>query len=404
MAKFILFPKNFLWGAATSAYQVEGGNINNDWYFWGNEKKTPSRCAKAVDSYNRFEEDFDLAGQLGHNAQRISLEWSRIEPQENQFNQEEIEHYRKVLLSLKARGIKAVLTLHHFTNPLWFYSDGCWLNPRSVSRFAEYVNRVSKEFYGLADYWITINEPLVYVYNSYLRGAWPPGEKSISKVLAVIANMARAHLSAYKIIHNNCQNVSVSIAKHIRIFSPCQGLGLGLNALSAYLRNQVFNYRLLEFLAKKKSLDFIGVNYYGRDFVKFSSKDFFGRDCYCSRHQLRRNSLGWYVFPEGLLKILMRLKKFNLPLMITENGTSEKEDYLYEKYLRQHLFYLARALGQGVDIIGYLWWSLIDNFEWDKGFGAKFGLIGVDRDLNRSIKPFALAYKDICLNNKLEYA
>ncbi|MBU1871859.1 MAG: family 1 glycosylhydrolase, partial [Candidatus Omnitrophica bacterium] len=178
MAKFILFPKNFLWGAATSAYQVEGGNINNDWYFWGNEKKTPARCAKAVDSYNRFEEDFDLAGQLGHNAQRISLEWSRIEPQENQFNQEEIEHYRKVLLSLKARGIKAVLTLHHFTNPLWFAKKGGWQNKKACDYFLRYVEKIVGALCENVKFWVTINEPMVYIHLSYIKGIWPPQEKS----------------------------------------------------------------------------------------------------------------------------------------------------------------------------------------------------------------------------------
>lgn len=403
MTKFLSFPENFLWGCVTSSYQVEGQNINNDWYLWEKDFKVPYPCGQAVDSYHRFEEDFDLIKSLSHNAHRLSLEWSRIQPYQNQFNNQEIEHYKKVISSLKEKKIKTIVTLHHFTNPLWFYQNGCWLNPQASDYFAEYVHKVCKEFSGLIDYWITINEPLVYVYNSYIRGIWPPGEKCAKKAFAVSQNLAQAHLKAYAIIHNHCPGTKVSIAKNMRIFSPCPYYNFGQNSIPAFIRNKVFNFALLKFLTKKKSLDFIGLNYYAKDFVIFSMKDAFGKDCSSPHHKCRRNSLGWYIFPEGIFNILIKLKKLNLPIMITENGTTEKEDSLYEDCLRKHLFFVAQALSKGVNIIGYLWWSLIDNFEWDQGFAAKFGLIAVDKDLNRSIKPFAHIYKEICANNRIEY-
>ena len=403
MRKFLSFPEGFLWGSATSSYQVEGQNINNDWHLWEKDSKVPYACGKAVDSYHRFQEDFDLIKSLGQNVHRLSLEWSRIQPARNQFNDVEIQHYRKVISSLKERNIKTIVTLHHFTNPLWFYQNDCWLNPQAPDYFLDYVNKVTNEFSDLVDYWITINEPIVYVYNSYIRGVWPPGEKSLKKTLAVVKNITKAHLRAYDVIHNNCKQARVSIAKNMRIFSPCFNFNLGQNSIPVFIRNELFNFKFLKFLMKKKALDFIGLNYYTKDFVRFSLSNIFGKDCSSLHHKCRRNSLGWNVYPEGIYKILMNLKGLNLPIIITENGTTEKEDSLYEDYLKKHLFYIGKTLQKRVNVIGYLWWSTIDNFEWEQGFNAKFGLFAVDKDLNRQIKPFAYIYKDICNKNMIEY-
>lgn len=400
MAK-LSFPKQFLWGTATSAYQVEGGNYNNDWYLW--EKQSAlSPAAKAVDSYNRFEEDFDIIKSLGQNAHRLSLEWSRIQPQADKFNNQEIEHYRKVLSSLKARGIKTIVSLHHFTNPVWFYENGCWLNPESADYFAQYTKKVTEELSGLVDYWITINEPIVYAYNSYIKGIWPPGERSLKKALIVTKNLSRSHCKAYVIIHAICKDAKVSIAKHMRIFKPCPRFNFGQNAIPAFIRNRVFNFNILNSLARKNTLDFIGLNYYANDFTVLSLKSIFGKDCPETHQDLRTNSLGWHIYPEGLLNILLKLKKFNLPIIITENGTAESQDHLYEEYLRKHILFTAKAIEKKVNVTGYLWWSLIDNFEWEKGFKAKFGLVEIDKDLNRKLKPFAYAYKQICARNAID--
>ncbi len=155
------FPPGFFWGASTSSYQVEGNNNNNDWFLWEVEGKVAFSCGRAADSYQRFEEDFQLAKFLGHNSHRFSLEWSRIQPHEKEFNKKEIEHYRQVIYSLLEKDIQPIVTLHHFTNPLWFYQKGCWVNPYSSDYFARYVEKISRELSGLVKYWITINEPLV---------------------------------------------------------------------------------------------------------------------------------------------------------------------------------------------------------------------------------------------------
>ena len=402
MPESLSFPPGFLWGSATSSYQVEGGNNNNDWHLWEKQGKVPFVCAQAADSYHRFREDFDIAKSLGHNAHRLSFEWSRIHPEKDLFDYSQIQHYKDVIAYLNKINIKPVVTLHHFTNPIWFYDEGCWLNPESSDIFCRYVTKIAEHFSGLIDYWITINEPLVYVYNSYIKGIWPPGLKSLNKALVSLKNIEKAHIEAYHIIHKHNKNAMVSIAKHIRVFSPCDCNNFGQNLLPAFLRNRLFNFKTLELFARKKVLDFIGLNYYTKDFVRFSIKDIFGKNCLSSRHAPRKNSLGWYVEPKALFNVLLRLKRFRLPVFVTENGTTEAEDYLYEDYLKKHLFFIAESCKAGVNIIGYLWWSLIDNFEWDKGFKPKFGLVEVDENLNRRIKPFAFSYKQVCLNNKLE--
>jgi beta-glucosidase len=403
MVKTCSFPKNFLWGSATSSYQVEGANANNDWYAWEEQGKVPYRSLDAADSYRRFEEDFDLIKALGQNCHRLSLEWSRIEPAKERDNEIELLHYQQVLSSLKERNINSIVTLHHFTNPLWFYQDNCWLNPKASEYFANYVTKVAQKLSGLVDYWITINEPLVYVYNAYVRGIWPPGEKSLKKAQVVLDNLAKAHCLAFDILHKICPSTPVSIAHNMRIFTPCSFLNLGQNLIPALVRDRLFNINLLEVLIRKKCLDFIGLNYYTRDFVRFSFSQSFGTDCKAGHHKDRKNSLGWNVFPQGLFTMLMRLKRYNLPIIITENGTTEEKDALYEDYLKKHLFYAAKAIEKGAKVTGYLWWSLLDNFEWEYGFGPRFGLAAVGKDFKRAIKPFAYAYKHICETNRIDY-
>jgi beta-glucosidase len=398
----INFPDNFLWGAATSSYQVEGSNKNNDWFIWEKDRKVAFRCGKAADSYNLFEEDFDHAKSLAHNSHRFSLEWSRIQPLQERFSKKEIKHYREVITALLERNIKPVVCLHHFTNPLWFYLNGGWLNPSSSDHFLKYVERVVSEFGSLIDYWITINEPCVYAYNSFIQGLWPPGHTSLKEAFLVLENIKKAHLKAYQVIHNAYSQAKVGIAKHMRVFSPCPYFNLGQNSFFAYVRSRLFNFDILDCLEKKKALDFIGLNYYTKDFLRTSLRNVVGKECFAAHHKLRRNFLGWYVAAEGIYKILLALKKYNLGVVITENGTCEEKGSFYEDFLRDHLFYVTKAIKAGVKVKGYFWWSLIDNFEWDKGFAPKFGLIEVDKELNRKPRNFAFVYRDICANNRLE--
>ena len=182
----IIFPQHFLWGAAASSYQVEGDNVNSDWWRW--EKLAgKENSGRACRHYEFYEEDFDLAKSLNHNAHRLSIEWSRIEPEEGKFSQEELKHYIDVILSLRSRNIEPIVTLHHFTNPVWFADSGGWKSRRAVSRFLAYCDFVTRSLAKHVHYWITINEPTVYISHGYLIGAWPPQVKSYLRAKAVEA-------------------------------------------------------------------------------------------------------------------------------------------------------------------------------------------------------------------------
>ena len=399
----IQFPSSFLWGASLSSYQCEGGNSNCDWYLWEKEKNLEA-AGSACGHYLLFEKDFQLASELNLNSLRISLEWARIHPEPSHFLEQELEHYRKVVDTLTRYGLKPMVTLHHFTNPIWFAKKGGWANSKNIDYFLSFLKKTVEILGEKVDSWIIFNEPLVYIYNSFIRGIWPPGSRSLSQGKKVLNNIIAAYLTGYqeikRIYQQNGPCPQVSIAKSLRVFSPCPGPNFVLNSLSAGLRSRYFNFWLIDYLANKQSLDFLGINYYCREFSKF--KGLIGEESDYKPQNSRKNYLGWNVYPQGFYKLLKKIAKYNLPIIITENGTAENQSPLYEDFLMTHLKSLALAIYEGVDIRGYFWWSLMDNFEWDKGFGPRFGLAEVDcNTLKRRLKPFAYIYGKICKDNKI---
>ncbi|MBM3252188.1 MAG: glycoside hydrolase family 1 protein [Candidatus Omnitrophica bacterium] len=392
-----MFPKKFLWGAATSAHQVEGQNKNNDWWSWEQENPSLESSGRACNHYEMFKQDFDLAVSLNHNAHRFSIEWSRIEPEEGKFDEKEIAHYQNVIDALLERKIEPIITLHHFTNPVWISNKTGWLNNDTAKYFQRYAEKVADSLGRKVKYWITINEPMVFVHASYLAGNWPPQDKSLIESYKVMKNLIIAHKLAYEKIHQVFKNKNlgqpmVSIAQHFHLFHPCPYGIKFLNRFPAYLRNKLFNIYFLDKI--RKHLDFIGVNYYTRDFVSFNLLNFremFGYDCNrIHSHQERINSLNWEIYPEGLLEILDMLRKFDLPLMITENGICTQDDSERWNFIKEHIKQIEKALNAGIPVIGYLYWSLLDNFEWKDGFAPRFGLIEVDySNFKRIIKDSA---------------
>ncbi len=390
------FPQAFLWGAATSAHQVEGQNIYNDWWLAEQERLLKEPSALACKHYELYAEDFLLAQQLQHNCHRFSIEWSRIEPEQGNFQAAEIAHYRNVIADLKNKGLEPIVTLHHFTNPVWFSQKGGWAKSRNQRYFLRFVERIVGEFASQVKFWITINEPLVYSSHAYLLGAWPPKKRSLFKTFQVTRNLAQAHLQAYRIIHKiyhqqGLNRPRISIAANLQAFEICQPTWK--NKLARYLRNKLYNFNFIDRLASCQTLDYIGINYYGRNLIDVHSwkiRDLLLQTCQQNHHPLPRNSLGWDIYPQGLSKLLMVVKKYKLPVLITENGICTADDDLRWDYIRQHLEQLSWAIGQGVEILGYIYWSLIDNFEWDKGFAPRFGLVAVDyQDYKRSVRPSA---------------
>ncbi len=376
----------------------------SDWWAWEKTAGLKEVSAQACRHYERFKEDFALAKLLHHNCHRLSIEWSRIEPEEGAFSSREMAHYGEVIRSLRELAIEPVVTLHHFTNPAWFASLGGWSERKSCDYFLRYAAKIIDALADRVRYWVTINEPMVYVYYAYILGTWPPQEKSLLKAREAAKNLLRAHVACYRLIHETYRKKElplplVSVAQNIQYFFPC--VASFPNKVASFLRDKAFNAAFIEKALKYKSLDFIGVNYYTRNLVHVRGlglKHLLLDGCDGSHNQHSKNCLGWDIYPEGLYKVLMGLRKYRLPLFILENGICTQDDNQRWDFIRSHLVSLSSAIAQGVKVLGYMYWSLMDNYEWDKGFGPRFGLIDIDyttyaRTIRESAKKFALVCK-----------
>ncbi|MDD5194699.1 MAG: glycoside hydrolase family 1 protein [Candidatus Omnitrophica bacterium] len=418
------FPKDFLWGAGTSSHQVEGNNTNNDWWQWEQYIPLNMRSGQACDEWNRFEEDFRLAQTLGLTAYRFSLEWSRIEPAPGQFDNSALTHYREMILSLKSKGIEPIVTLNHFTIPLWLVNEGGWLSDKSPEFFAQYVQKATEALGGDVHYWITLNEPAVYTYKSYMIGQWPPGEKSTKKAFNVVKSLARAHVLAYGKIkevyaQKGWPEPKVGIAQQVLIFAPCSSYSFR-DKLSAKLRDGMINHLFVQALIQGKArifgvfsiklpkagtLDFIGLNYYTREYVRsrgFLLSDILGSECVPKNPRGKKTCLGWEVYPQGLYTFIKAFSKYKLPILISENGICTNDDTQRSQFIEEHLKAVALAMKEGAPVIGYLYWSLIDNYEWAEGFAPRFGLIEVDYTTqDRKIRESARKYEEIIRSGKL---
>lgn len=413
--RFLEFPKGFLWGASTSAHQVEGGT-NNQWSEW--EKKNAKRLVEkaktywqpwqrekfpkmldpenyvsglACDHYHRYEEDFDLAKSLNHNAHRFSIEWSRIEPEEGRFDEKEIEHYRKVIRALKARGLEPFVCLWHWTNPLWLERKGGCESKDFAYHFRRYAEHVASELGNEFRFWLTINEPTSVIASAYVSGVWPPQKKSLLAAWKLYRTFARAHVAAYEAIHVACADAQVGFADILHSFEPYRRRW-PLDELMVRIGKYLTNRRMISLTAGFN--DFLTVQYYFHNRFKFPKKIRTG--------ELPVTDLNWEIFPHGIYRIIMKLKEHGLPIYVTENGLADAGDSKREDFIREHLREIHRAIREGADVRGYFHWSLIDNFEWDKGFWPRFGLVEVDRrTLERKVRPSARKYAEICRKNGL---
>lgn len=408
------FPDGFLWGAATSAHQVEGGNVN-DWAEW--EKENAERLAKeaknywqpwqqekfpemfspenyisglACDHYNRFREDFDLAKAMNNNAHRFSIEWSRIEPEEGKFNQAETEHYRKVLQALKIHGLEPFVTLWHWTLPVWFVKKGGFEKRKNIKHFLRFCEFIVKEFKNDVKFWITLNEPEIYSSTSYFQGVWPPQKKNIIYYFSVIRNLIGTHCESYKIIKKINPNAKIGIAKNNIYFEAYKN-----KIHNRILRGFIDWWWNFYFLNRIKNCqDFIGLNHYFHNRInnfKFNQNE-----------NKIISDMGWELYPEAIYYVLKCLKKYNKPVYITENGLADAQDQNREWFIKESLKNIHKAIADGIDIRGYFHWSLLDNFEWDKGFWPRFGLIEIDyKTLERKPRLSSRVYAEIAKSNVL---
>jgi len=383
MKKSLKFPDGFYWGAATASYQVEGGIYNNDWARAAKTGKVPE-AGSATDHYNRYEEDFDLAKTLGHNAQRISIEWSRIEPREGEFNQAEIEHYRKVLMAMIRRGMKPFVTLWHFTLPEWFVDRGGFEARDSAKIFARYSEFVVNELGDLCKDWATMNEPMVFVMNGYIRHNWPPFKINPIASEIVFINLVRAHIQTYKKIKKIDKTIRVSIVKDNFWFTSDWK---PWNLIAKWASNWYWNHRIMILTAP--FTDSIGLNFY------FAQN--FGK-----QKKFEKNDMGWDLNAEGIYHVLKDLKIYRKPIYISEAGIADREDKHRAEYLKDLVHWMHHAIEDGVDVRGFMYWSLLDNYEWSHGYTQNFGLIKVDsKTKERKVRKSAYIYKKICDDNAL---
>ncbi|OGE35492.1 hypothetical protein A3C32_03515 [Candidatus Daviesbacteria bacterium RIFCSPHIGHO2_02_FULL_41_14] len=399
------FPEKFLWGAATSAFQVEGNIANSDWWAWEQSHLLEiNRSGQAADQYNRFEEDFKLAKDLGHNSHRLSLEWSRIEPKEGEFNQVEIEHYKNVLKSLKDKGFTVMLTLHHFSNPAWFAKKGGWRSFWAPYRFNKFVKRVVPELKELVDLWVTINEPAVYASLGYVSAEFPPQHKNdYFGAFKSMWNMARAHKKAYKTIHQIIPNAQVGVANPVQSYDTIHQHSLRENLgkiLADYLTNHFFY-----FLSGLKYQDFIGLNYYANWYIGKNKKGFLPISIDVARIKPEEVSdLGWEIHSEGIFNIIMDFSDSGKPIYITENGIASTNDDRRVRFLLSYLKEVYHTIQLGAPVKGYFYWSLIDNMELHRGFGPQFGLIEIDfKTQARKVRPSAHVYEEIIKHNGIPH-
>jgi beta-glucosidase len=401
------FPEGFLWGSATASYQVEGGIENVDWAKAAKGGRVPA-CGRACEHYTRFESDFDIAKKLGHNCHRISIEWARIEPEEGKFDEKEIEHYRKVLAALHERGLKPFVTLWHFTLPQWFADKGGFENPDSPEIFARYCAYVAQKIGNDCRHFATMNEPTVFASNGWVRGSWPPfkewpgmgyalkgvpGQRDVApsarianifSYYRVTKNLARAHNAAYKAMKAVEFGAEIGVVHQVLLFHAD---GNPLNKFLAWFMNWHWTHRFIRKI--RHSCDSIGVNYY-------LHKKFGDTAVY------QKTDMGWDVYPEGITEALLMLKSYNLPLWVSEAGVADAADKIRADYITRLVRGVQKAMERGADVRGFMYWSLLDNYEWAQGFEKRFGLVEIDyQTLERKIRPSAYVYKKIIEQNGL---
>ena len=400
-------PKGLLLGVATASTQIEGGEVNSNWNDWYRQGKIRDNTDPATgnDHWRFWREDTELMAEMGLQLYRFSVEWARLMPEEGTVDESAVGQYREELLLLREKGIRPLLTIHHFSNPMWFETKGAFTKGENLHYYLELVELVIDRFGDLCSDYITINEPNVYATNSYFFGQWPPGEAKFLPTLRVMENLAYCHIAAYNLIHEKRKamgytDTKVGAANHVRVFAPKNEKNLW-HRLCAKLTSFLFQDALTEamtlgkfpfplrnhwHLPRGEYTDFIGVNYYTRSTVSGIGDGV--------RDNSPRNDLGWEIYPAGIVECSRGLMAvLPRPIWITENGTCDNRDTFRCRYLYEHLKALAES---GLPVERYYHWCFCDNFEWVEGNSAQFGLVSVDAvSRERKVKESGRFYSEI---------
>ena len=422
----ISFPPSFIWGTATAAHQVEGNCTNNWSEFEKGTKddgqpniKDNQQSGIACDHWNRYPEDIKLKKELGVSHYRFSVEWSKIQPTQDTFDEDVLNHYSKMIDTLLENDIMPVLTLHHFTHPIWFDRLGAFEKEENINIFVSFCKRVFKKYSGKVDYWCTINEPAVVSTQGYFSGRFPPGKKDSDLSAVVLKNFLEAHVQVYHTLKKmeNGPGVKIGLVKNINQFDPWRRWHL-LDWLISNAVNQFFNDSTIEFLRTGifkiripglawihhenpraiGSTDFFGLNYYSHNHLKMQ---FLLQEPFTMQYRDDDilTDMPYTIYGEGIYRAIEAVSVLDVPIIITENGVADAEDNRRELYIKRYLYAVSKAIENGFDIRGYFYWSLIDNFEWSFGYDMKFGLFAVDhstqeRILRRGSKAFIDIVKD----------
>ncbi len=421
--KSFKLPQSLLLGTATAATQIEGGDKNSNWYYWSLAGKINNNESSivAANHYNRYLEDIELMDNLNQEIYRMSIEWSRIEPSRDEWSEEGVAHYRDELTQLLKCNIKPLVTLHHFSCPQWFQEIGGFLSDEAVALFLRFTEKVVVELGDLIEEYCTINEPNVFVNDTYMDGKYPPGEyNNIRHYFKASKNLIIAHVEAYKLIHKlreqrGYTNTKVGFAHHIAYFdlktkNP-------LTKLSKKMMDYSFHTMFLKGMVEGKLVfplgskvidkgifcDFLGVNYYSRHLIHSSLNPatLFGEvKVEANLADDKLNDLGWEIYPEGLFYVCEEIyNKYQLPIYITENGMPDSKDTKRAKFIYDHLYQVKSLIDKGIKVERYYHWSFMDNLEWNDGYGPRFGLVEVNyQTLERKVRNSGHFYAKICEN------
>jgi beta-glucosidase len=376
----VTLPDGFLWGVAAAAHQIEGGNWNNDWWAW--EHAPGTACVEVsgdcCDSYHRYADDIALIQQLGFPSYRFSIEWSRIEPEEGEFSRAALDYYRRLLATCREHDVAPLVTLHHFTTPRWMAGRGGWTQPEIVDKFARFCERAVGHFGDLMAMGCTINEPNVVSMLGYLMARFPPGVRDFGGYQKASEHLRDAHVRAYDVLKGGPGDFPVGLTLSMSDWWAPEGGEEGMQRARAMHEDY--------YLEATRGNDFIGVQAYTRIRIGLD-----GLPMDADPDIPMVESMGYEYWPQGLeASIRHAIDVTGNPVYVTENGIGIDDDEVRVKFVTESLQGVQRCLDDGLDVRGYVYWSLLDNFEWAEGYRPRFGLVSVDRaTFVRTPKPSA---------------
>ncbi len=402
------FPNGFLWGAATAAHQVEGNNLNSDYWLLEQLPNSPfiEPSLDACDHYHRYAQDIKLLAQLGLNCYRFSVEWARVEPVKGHFSRAAMDHYRNVALSCIEHGVKPVVTYHHFTCPIWFAAQGGWENPESIDLFARYCEKITRHLGDLISVACTINE-LNFTAQLDAKN-FVPIERRKAVMSAAAKSIGVKHFSAAplgepKAISNNILKAHQKGRDAIKSVRPTLPTGMTLTMIDFQAapggeqKLKQLRYEIEDrFLKVARGDDFVGVQAYTREFI--DENGFIP-----VQQGAELTQMGYEFWPNAIEPAIRRAASVTgIPIYVTENGVGTADDNKRIDYIEGALRGIQRCLEDGIDIRSYIHWTLLDNFEWTNGYEPTFGLVAVDRNnFKRRVKPSANFLGKIASSNSL---